>query len=127
MIYLLILAYWIYFIGEGYTEGLTWKANWTSWKIHPRTYHIWRLVENLGVTGALFLTYYLHPSNWLIVSLLSAVSGLVLYERLFCVARYDDFFYQKTSKWFGISHLKVWLEIVLFIVTTIILIFISHD
>ena len=122
MIYLLILAYWIYFIGEGYTEGLTWKANWTSWKINPRTYHIWRLVENLGVTGALFLTYYLHPSSWLIVSLLSAVSGLVLYERLFCVARYDDFFYQKTSKWFGISHLKVWQELTILTISAVVMI-----
>ena len=121
MIYLLILAYWIYFIGEGYTEGLTWKANWTSYKINPRTYHIWRLVENLGVTGALFITYYCHPENWLIVSLLAAVSGLVIYERLFCLARYDDFLYQKTSKWFGVTHPPVGLELILFTLSVIMI------
>ena len=124
MIYLLILAYWIYFLGEGITESMTWKANWTAWLITPRTYHIWRLIENLGVIGALFLTYYFHPSNWLIISLLSAVTGLVIYERVFCLVRYNNFWHQKTSKYFCFNHPKVWLEVVLFVIAFIGLIII---
>jgi len=121
MIYLLILTYWIYFVGEGITEGLTWKANWIAYLISPRTYHIWRIVENLGVTGALFIIYYCHPENWLIVSLPAMVSGLIIYERLFCVARYNDFFYQKTSKWFGFPHPPVGLELILFTLSVIMI------
>ena len=116
---LLILAYWLYFLGEGVTEGLTWKMGWEDFTANSRTYHTWRVVENLGLIGVILLIGFVHPANWLIISLLSAVGGLIIYLRCFSYGRHDNFWHHSQSEWFGISKPNITIQIVIFIISVV--------
>lgn len=122
---LYILGYWIYFIGEGATEALTWHADKKI--LSPDYYHTWRVVENLGLIIIILLLIFVKKVRNIWISILSAISGLALYEFVFCQIGYGDWKYQKTSLWFGIPHpsYKLWLIVFFISIIGIILIMIK--
>jgi len=84
-----ILAVILYWLAEGVTEGYTWagqKQRLFNKLIHPNAahnglmdYHAWRILENVGIWGAVMLAMLIGPSAfwpgigaWFI--------GLFLYE-----------------------------------------------
>jgi hypothetical protein len=97
---LMFLFAMIYFIAEGITEGYTWGASDNIFEIEPRTYHIYRLIENIGIIGLVLV--FVFVNIWQILALV--ITGLALYEMAFCYIRYGNALYNKTSKWFGIPH-----------------------
>ena len=111
---LYVLSFWVYFIGEGATEGLTWWTDRnTLKKLHPQRYHISRIIENLGLIGIILLLTFIKADLSIWIALLAACSGLCLYEFVFCHFSYNDWKHQKTSKWMGIPHpgWQVWMVI----------------
>lgn len=119
MIYqiLFVLFLWLYFVGEGITEGKTWRTNYDEeYRINSRNYHKWRWwVENMGLIGAFIVSHYFKIENWELISLLAVISGLVIYLRFFSYGRYDKFWVYSKSKWFGIRKPSIKLQIVIFI------------
>jgi len=122
MIYLLILilVYWIF---ESISESMTWMASWHSTKkINPKTYHLVRLPETLAVIGShIFIGILLKGLHGACMVAVMEIIGCVLYERVYCCFNYGDFFYNKTSKWLGIIHLKAWQEMILLVVSVAVL------
>ena len=118
---LLVLAYLLYWVAESQSESWTWLASSHSTEeIPPKAYHLFRLPETLAIMGSFFLNgYLLFGINGLIVMSISTVTGVILYERFYCLRTYHNFWHEKQSEWLGISHLKVWQEIVLFVVSVI--------
>lgn len=98
---LFTIAVLMYCIGEGITEGMTWKAADTNYRPRPFIYHIFRFVfETIGIIGMILLFDWF--VWWYFVGVLAM--GLALYEMSFSGIRYDNIFYNKRSKWFGIPH-----------------------
>jgi len=128
MIYqiLFVLFLWLYFAGEGKTEGLTWKTNFEErFRINSHKYHCWRWwVENMGLIGAFIVSHYSKIKNWELISLLAVISGLVIYLRFFSYGRFGKFWVYSTSRWFGIIKPPIWLQIVIFIFCIVSLMFI---
>jgi len=118
MVYLFIIFVWMYFMGEGVTEGFTWRD--LTYIMSPDEYHIWRLVENLGVLGAVYCYGVLEHYHWIFYTL-TILSGLSVYEMAYNVTRYKKLLYNKTSKWFFIPHPPGWFWLALFIISTAVL------
>ena len=113
-IFILVLFYWIF---ESLSESYTWLSSWNSTKpINPKTYHLIRLPETLSIIiSHLILGYLLLGWHGVLMVSLVEVMGCILYERIYCAMNYDDFWYSKTSKWLGVSHPRVWMEVLLFV------------
>ena len=124
MIYLVLFLVFTYHITESMSESITWRSSWHSnWKINPKTYHLIRLPETLSIIiSHLILGYLLLGWHGVLMVSLVEVMGCILYERIYCAMNYKDFFYQKNSLWLSIPHPKVWMEIVLFVISFIILV-----
>ena len=124
MILILIWAYWIF---ESISEAMTWKSSWWStYKINPKTYHLIRLPETLSIMiSHLILSYLLYGWLGVLLGSLCEISGCILYERFYCLKAYNNFFHQKTSKWLSIPHPKIWMEVVLFVISLILIIVIG--
>lgn len=120
---LYVLSFWVYFIGEGITEGLTWKCDRYKDSINSFKYHFWRVVENLGIVGIIFLLIFTKANLGIWIALLSASSGLCIYEFCFCSASYGNWKHKKTSKWFGVSHWSWQTGIIIILLSTAGLIF----
>lgn len=112
-----IMGYWIYFVGEGVTEALTWSSNQNS--INPDYYHLWRLVENLGLILLILLLIFAKEVRNIWISILAAISGLALYEFVYCKVAYQNWFYQKTSLWIGIPHPPYQFWLIVFLLSLI--------
>jgi len=123
---LYILAYWIYFVGEGVTEAFTWTMNTNP--VGSGLYHLWRVVENFGLIFLILLLIFIKEVRNIWISILAAISGLALYEFIYCRVAYQDWFYQKTSLWLGIPHPSYQFWIILFFLAVIgIIIILSKD
>ena len=120
-IFILVLFYWIF---ESLSESFTWLSSWyLSKPINPKTYHLIRLPETLSIIiSHLILGYLLLGWHGVLMVSLVEVMGCILYERIYCAMNYDDFWYQKSSLWLSIKHPRVWMEVVLFVISFIILI-----
>jgi len=119
---LYVLSFWIYFMATGVTEAMTWKGN-----INPDIYHYWRAVEWAGLI-ALFISFLLVngiQKTWenLKIAICATISGVGIYELVFCKTAYGDWMYHKTSRWLFISeHPSNWFWIGLIIVCSIFII-----
>lgn len=109
----LISAVLIYFVGEGVVQGMAWKG--LSWKDSDK-FHAFRVVEWIGMIGMLLVTKYGKTDNWFLTILYATIAGVCLYERVFCIVKYDDVMYHKKSKWFGIPHMSPVAEFVIFFI-----------
>jgi Flp pilus assembly protein protease CpaA len=112
-----ILGYWIYFIGEGVTEALTWQMDQKI--INPDYYHLWRVVENLGLIIIILLLIFVKKVRNIWISILAATSGLALYEFVFRQVGYGDWKYYKSAPWLGIPNPNYQLWLVIFIISVI--------
>ena len=117
----LTLVYWW---TESPSEAMTWFSSWHSSKpINPKTYHLVRLPETIAIIGShLIIGYMCLGLLGASMVFLVEIIGCVCYERIYCAMNYKDFWYQKTSKWLGISHPSVWVEVVLLTVAFVALI-----
>ena len=120
---ILILFYWLYFIFEGTTEASIWWHH--NKKINPKIYHIYRLLENLGIIGIILIIGFFQPDNWFLISIFSAISGLFLYERFFTLVTQNNFWFTKKWYWkvwkFNIPYPPVWVQVILFWISILIL------
>jgi hypothetical protein len=116
------LGYWIYFIGEGTTEALTWNMDRNA--IDPDYYHLWRIVENSGLIIIILLLIFTKKVRNIWLSILSATSGLALYEFIFRQIGYGDWKYYKSNLWLGIPNpnYQLWLGIFFISIIGIIII-----
>ena len=117
MIYLIIFLVFVYWITESISEAKTWKSSKYSTKpINPKHYHLIRLPETLSViTSHIILGYMLLSFQGVFIVGVIEIMGCIVYERIFCLMNYGDFFYSKNSKWLGIPHPQIWVEIYLFV------------
>ena len=124
MIYIVMFLVYVYWVFESVSESYTWMASWHSSKpINPKAYHLIRLPETLSIIiSHLILGYLLLGWHGVLIIALAEISACVLYERIYCAMNYGNFFYQKTSKWLFVKHPPVWLEIILFTISTLIMI-----
>ncbi|OQX71605.1 hypothetical protein B6D52_00895 [Candidatus Parcubacteria bacterium 4484_255] len=122
---LYILGYWIYFIGEGCTEAMTWMSIKDA-----DVYHVWRVVENFGLILLILLLIFSKAIkktwNTFWVSIFATISGLGLYEFAFSQYKYGTWRYQKTSRWFGISHPSYNFWLIVIIISIIMIIYLFH-
>ena len=118
------LAVLIYFHFESLTEQFTWKRG-----IKTRTYHQWRVMENIGALAGVILFSYIQ-NYWIL--LLSITAGLSWYEILWNIRMYENIWHQKDGYWIcgkgkfiiKIKHPKGWIWVLLLIISvgTIVLI-----
>jgi hypothetical protein len=111
MILLIILLFLriLYGFGEGTTEGFTWR--WVNQnEKEPKRYHFWReIVENMGRRLELALLFYI-VFSWigLVYWMLIEVIALVVYELRLRQIIYDDWRYEKQSKYeIDIGKIKI--------------------
>jgi len=116
MIWIVILLVFTYWTSESLSEAMTWLSSWHSSKpIKPRKYHLVRIPETLSIIiSHLMLGYLLLGYHGVLTVVLAEIMSCILYERIYCSINYKNFWYQKTSKWLGIKHPRLWMEIVLF-------------
>ena len=121
-----ILGYWIYFTGEGVTEALTWTMD--TKPVSSDYYHLWRVVENSGLILLILLLIFVKKVRNIWISILAGISGLALYEFVYCRVAYQNWFYQKSSLWLGIPHppYQFWLVLFILAVIGIIIILIKN-
>ena len=105
------LAVLIYFHFESLTEQFTWKRG-----IKTRTYHQWRVMENIGALAGVILFSYIQ-NYWIL--LLSITAGLSWYEILWNIRMYENILHQKHGNWNGISYPKGWMWVLLFAISLI--------
>ena len=124
MIYIVLFLVYVYWVFESVSESYTWMASWHSSKpINPKSYHLIRLPETLSlIISHLILGYLLLGWHGVLIIALAEISACVLYERIYCAMNYGNFFYNKSSKWLGVIHLKAWQELVIFTITFTIMI-----
>ena len=122
---LYVLGYWIYFVGEGCTEAMTWMSVKS-----PNVYHMWRIVENFGLILLILLLIFpkIIKKTWntFWISVFATTSGLALYEFAFSQYKYGTWKYQKTSEWFGISHPSYIFWLIVIIVSIIMIIYLFY-
>ena len=123
---LYILGYWIYFVGEGATEAFTWTMD--TKPVSSDYYHLWRVIENSGLILLILLLIFVKKVRNIWISILAGISGLALYEFVYCRIAYQNWFYQKTSLWLGIPHppYQFWLIIFFLSIIGMILIMIKE-
>ena len=124
MIYLIIFLVFVYWITESISEAKTWKSSKYSTKpINPKHYHLIRLPETLSILiSHIVLGYMLLSFQGVFIVGVIEIMGCIVYERIFCLMNYGDFFYSKDSKWLSIPHPKCWIECILFALCLISLI-----
>ena len=105
MAILFIIAVMIYFHFESLTEQFTWKRG-----IKTRTYHQWRVIENLGALSGVILFSYIQ-NYWIL--LLSITAGLSWYEIIWNIRMYENIWHQKLGNWNGIPYPKGWFWVLL--------------
>ena len=95
---ILFLLRLLYGLGEGTTEGFTWRwVNQTE--KDPPTYHFWReIVENMGRRLELLILYVI-VFSWIGAAyfLVIEIAGLSIYELRIRYIIYDDWRYHKTG------------------------------
>ncbi len=123
---LYILGYWIYFVGEGATEALTWNMDRDA--INPRYYHSWRIVENLGLIIIILLLIFTKKVRNIWISILATSSGLAIYEFVFRQIGHGSWKYYKPETWFGIANpnYQIWLGILFISLIGIMLLLIKN-
>jgi len=102
-----IILYWF---AEGVTEGYTWNRHDDLWLLDKLDYHAWRIVENVGIWGAVIISMFLDFSFGLFWTGVGAwLIGASIYEMTLNYIVFGTIYKPKDFKWHILGYNIKWI------------------